>query len=411
MNNKNLNLKLNAIGRFSMSNWSNKKITVGHTSENSKLANWIEIKNFGIHQIKRYFKKNFTRNEIKKMSILDVGCADGYLIENLAKLGFKKNIGIEPRKSSISRGKNIRKILGIKDKANYYTLSIENLNKKFKTDIITCFGVLHHTSNVYKNLSRLLRCAKKQLILEGEFIPQTLYKNKKFSNQGQLKDLLYDKEFSDNNFIESKYGITLHKYESSYYDGLTKTTGIVDIPSIDSVRMHANILGYESQIVASKNFKNKLNSFRAIIVFKKNKKKRLSDEKIYSNFETKFFSTVLPIEILKKFKSMKEFKKLNFKNDHKYHHIIKNLKFNFKDKINLEFSKYYIFKMSQFKKGKIFLDKIIYKRNVDWFSCYRSFYLLFLIDQKKRVFWKKMLLSCHPSFPNTLLKKKLSFFF
>ena len=90
MNNKNLNLKLNAIGRFSMSNWSNKKITVGHTSENSKLANWIEIKNFGIHQIKRYFKKNFTRNEIKKMSILDVGCADGYLIENLAKLGFKK---------------------------------------------------------------------------------------------------------------------------------------------------------------------------------------------------------------------------------------------------------------------------------------------------------------------------------
>ena len=118
-------------------------------------------------------------------------------------------------------------------------------------------------------------------------------------------------------------------------------------------------------------------------------KKRLSDEKIYSNFETKFFSTVLPIEILKKFKSMKEFKKLNFKNDHKYHHIIKNLKFNFKDKINLEFSKYYIFKMSQFKKGKIFLDKIIYKRNVDWFSCYRSFYLLFLIDQKKKSLLEK----------------------
>ena len=34
------------------------------------------------------------------MSIID-GCADGYLIENLAELGFKKNVGIEPRKAQL----------------------------------------------------------------------------------------------------------------------------------------------------------------------------------------------------------------------------------------------------------------------------------------------------------------------
>ena len=59
---------------------------------------------------------------------------------------------------------------------------------------------------------------------------------------------------------------------------------------------------------------------------------------------------------------------------------------------------------------KKYLVKIVYKKNADWFSCYRAFYLFFLFDNKNKIFWKDMLLSCHPNFPLILLRKKLSNF-
>ena len=54
MKKNNFNLKLNAIGRFSMSNWTNNNISVGNKSENSKLANWIEVKEFGINNTRKF---------------------------------------------------------------------------------------------------------------------------------------------------------------------------------------------------------------------------------------------------------------------------------------------------------------------------------------------------------------------
>ncbi len=394
----NFYLKLNAIGRFSMSNWKNKKISVGNKSENSKLANWIEIKNFGIKNTIKYLKKNFKKYERKKLTLLDVGCADGYLTENLAKLGFKKSSGTEPRASSILRGKNIRKILNINEKCTYYPLSINQLNNKFKFDIVTCFGVLHHTNNIYNNLKKVLLTSKKILILEGEFIPENLYQNKQFRNQGQLKDLIYSE-----NLKKFEFGITLHKYESSYYDGLTDKSGIVDIPSIDSVRMHADMLGYSSKIIAKKKFDNKLNTYRAIIVFNKKNVEALNDRKVYAKYENDFIECVLPLSLLKSYSS----KKFTKRYESKYKNIVDKFKFNLTDKLNLEFAKFYLFKEKNIQEAKKYLDKIIYKKNADWFSCYRAFYLFFLFDKKKKKYWKKLLISCHPNFPIMLIKKKL----
>ena len=403
MNKSKFYLKLNAIGRFSMSNWKNKKFSVGNKSENSKLANWIDVKNFGIKKTADFIKKSFKASEREKLSLLDVGCADGYLTENLATLGFKKCAGVEPRKSSIQRGKNIRKILQIKGRAKYYPLSIGQISKKFKFDIVTCFGVLHHTNNIYKNFEKILSASKKILILEGEFIPENLYKNKEFYNQGQLKDLIYSE-----NLKEFEYGITLHKYESSYYDGLTDRTGIVDIPSIDSIRMHADMIGYSSKVIAKKSFNNKLKTYRAIIVFQKKNEELLNYKKIYAKYENDFIECCLPYHLLKKFLSKKTYKSINKSQySKKYSNIIDKFKFNFTDKLNLELAKYYLFKNLDYKKTRNYLDKIIYKKNADWFSCYRAFYLLYLFDSKKRIYWKNLLLSCHPNFPLLMLKKKL----
>ena len=94
----------------------------------------------------------------------------------------------------------------------------------------------------------------------------------------------------------------------------------------------------------------------------------------------------------------------------KYKNILEKFKFNFTDKLNLEFAKYYLFEKVDYKKSKQFLEKIIYKKNADWFSCYRAFYLLYLSDGKNKIFWKKLLLSCHPNFPTNLLKKSITNF-
>ena len=55
-----------------------------------------------------YLKKNFNKINIRKYTVCDVRCNDGYFTEKLSNLGFSKVTGIEPRSESILRGKKIK---------------------------------------------------------------------------------------------------------------------------------------------------------------------------------------------------------------------------------------------------------------------------------------------------------------
>ena len=162
------------------------------------------------------------------------------------------------------------------------------------------------------------------------------------------------------------------------------------------------------RLLQKKSFNNKLKTYRAIIVFQKKNEELLNDKKIYAKYENDFIECCLPYHLLEKFLSKKTYKSINKSQySKKYSNIIDKFKFNFTDKLNLELAKYYLFKNLDYKKTRNYLDKIIYKKNADWFSCYRAFYLLYLFDSKKRIYWKNLLLSCHPNFPLLMLKKKL----
>ena len=59
-----------------------------------------------------------------------------------------------------------------------------------------------------------------------------------------MRDLIY-------HFNEEICGLTAQKYESSYHDGSTAKTTIVNVPSTESLIMNLKILGYDKvEVVA-----------------------------------------------------------------------------------------------------------------------------------------------------------------
>lgn len=395
-------IDLNEIGRFSMSDWS---VLQNRNKIFRNKSNWDQVKIFGLKNIIKIIKKNFKSSDISRLSLIDIGCNDGYLTEQLAKLKFKEVVGIEPRKDVITRGKTIRKKLGIISRVKYCQKKISELSSLKSYDLSICSGVLHHTDNIFGNLKKILNKTNKMMILEGEFLPEHYFNNEELIQAAQLKDIIYDDLFLKKLKLKKFFGITLKKFETSTYDGSTIKTGLVEIPTINSIEQYCKLLGYEINVVSKKSFKKPFNIYRAVLCIFKSE---IDLKKINYNyeFEKNFMGTILPLRILRKFKKINKIFKFSSADLTKYSIVLNRLKYNLGDKLNLEYAKFYYSK-SDYLSTKKFLLKIINKNNSDWFSYYRSLYLMFLIDRKNKYEWKKKLFSTNPSFPVKLLKIKL----
>lgn len=121
-----------------------------------------------INLIKKRIKVNKFHNEqFKNKVVLDVGCGSGRWCVLAKQLGAKKVIGVDSSKKNVSynnkKFKNIKFVYG--DNTN---LKIEN---NF-SDITISQGVIHHTVDVFKSLSELIRVTKKNgkilLLVYGE---------------------------------------------------------------------------------------------------------------------------------------------------------------------------------------------------------------------------------------------------
>ena len=121
-----------------------------------------------INLIKKRIKINKFHNEqFKNKVVLDVGCGSGRWCVLAKQLGAKKVIGVDSSKKNVrynnKKFKNIKFVYG--DNTN---LKIEN---NF-SDITISQGVIHHTIDVFKSLSELIRVTKKNgkilLLVYGE---------------------------------------------------------------------------------------------------------------------------------------------------------------------------------------------------------------------------------------------------
>ena len=128
---------INTYGPYNHAVWTSQGITV---SNEERLSGRVELL---AKKIRECILKHFTMDEIGKLSIVDVGCYDGWILQELSDLPFLKMVGIEPRESNITKGKVIREQLSIESRVIFEIGDINSLGDQ-KFDIVICTGVLHH---------------------------------------------------------------------------------------------------------------------------------------------------------------------------------------------------------------------------------------------------------------------------
>lgn len=101
-----------------------------------------------------YFKKYLLRTNYKKAKVLEIGCGNGFLLEELKDNGIKNIYGLEPGKLSVDKAR--------KDIRNRIKVDIlrKNIFPKESFDIICCFHTLDHIVDInifLKEVNRLLK--------------------------------------------------------------------------------------------------------------------------------------------------------------------------------------------------------------------------------------------------------------
>lgn len=221
---------LNANGPYSMAIWKSGDVSVGNEEG---LAGRSE---YFIKKIRESILKTFTMDELKTMSILDIGCNDGWVLHQLSDLPFAKMVGVEPREKNIKKGETVREILKLENNVDYRVGTIETLGDE-KFDIVICCGVLYHVESIPTALRNIRNVCNKFVFIESRCI-SSKYITEELKTEIEMRDLVYQ-------FEDEICGVTAQKYESAYHDGSAAHTTIVNVPSAESLVMNLRMLGFQ----------------------------------------------------------------------------------------------------------------------------------------------------------------------
>jgi ubiquinone/menaquinone biosynthesis C-methylase UbiE len=222
---------LNANGPYSMAVWHSGEVSVGNEEGLAGRSDYF------MKLIRESILKNFTLEEIKDFSILDIGCNDGWVLHQLSDLPFKKMVGIEPRGKNIEKGKIVREILKLENSIEYREGDIESLEGEI-FDIVICAGVLYHVESIPLALRKIRNACSRMVFIESRCLSSS-YITQELKDEIEMRDLVYQ-------FNDDICGVTAQKYESAYHDGSAAYSTIVNIPSSESLMMNLNLLGFEN---------------------------------------------------------------------------------------------------------------------------------------------------------------------
>ena len=368
--------------------------------------------------ISKYYQKT---NLINK-KICEVGCNTGYfLFELIKKFKFKVATGLEPREKNIQKARFIADLNNLPESEIYFKkfdiLSCENYIPTY--DIVLMPGVLHHIGNHFLALSNLCKMTKELCIIETIVLPETIHSNK-ISNYLELdKENLYLKE-------KKYYGLTGYKFENNNLDGSSFKAGIVGIPTVNSLIMLLNEVGFSNikiyktpEELRKKIYtKNTYRDIHVVIVTASKKHEGNSTfipdvKKIQKQNEYNEFSNYIPIEIIQ---PLYEFTKKNDGQqnlpnickliiDSEYYYqedrgiyaakklatliqnsdilrIIFTFKHAFNQKISFEYAKS-CYHIKAYDISKSVANELIRTVNLDWRTVYKTYYLLALIYSKE----------------------------
>ena len=117
-------LVVNLQGPYSHGHWQ--------SNDDEILTNdtWVSRSQQIVTQIETELQQTYTPLELSKMTMLDIGCYDGWATNELQRrLGFEEAIGVEPRKKNINKGVVARETLGIKTECKFVQGSLYQLEE------------------------------------------------------------------------------------------------------------------------------------------------------------------------------------------------------------------------------------------------------------------------------------------
>jgi ubiquinone/menaquinone biosynthesis C-methylase UbiE len=420
---------LNANGPYSMAVWCSGEVSVGNEEGLAGRSDYF------IKLIRESILKNYTLDEIKKFSILDIGCNDGWVLHQLSDLPFNKMVGIEPREKNINKGCVVRKILKLENSVEYRVGDIESLkNEVF--DIVICAGLLYHVESIPLALRKVRESCRNMLFIESRIISSS-YITQELKDEIEMRDLVYQ-------FEDEICGVTAQKYESAYYDGSAAYNTIVNIPTTESLVMNLKILGFDNiDIVADADTyrrdvwkeKRPLGGVCISATLSHEPKTLETEEKRWINdYEKGLENEVLTRTFLEPLycffceqESKIEFSGnlliiynyLTSKNDISSINeellpdsnkgkfaleIVKNWRYSPYDKIALEYGKLLKHEGNFDEAIKVLKDITTKKINSDWRSVYRAFHLLSLIylelkNDKESIKYKELCIKSNNKYP------------
>jgi 2-polyprenyl-3-methyl-5-hydroxy-6-metoxy-1,4-benzoquinol methylase len=220
--------ELNAYGPYNHAVWKGRGVVISHEESLSGRAQFLAS------LFRRVLVSAFSAEEMAELTIVDVGCYDGWLLDQLSDLPFKKLVGIEPRQRNIDKGNKAREILHLHSRVEFRVGSIESLGTEV-FDVVLCTGLLHHLESVGEALRALGSICKRKLFIETMCL-SSRHITPEFVTELELKDIVY---FG----AKPLCGLSGHKFESAYYHGSAMRPGIVTIPTLSTLKMFLEQMG------------------------------------------------------------------------------------------------------------------------------------------------------------------------
>jgi len=234
---------LNALAPFDHGVWegvisTGEKVSFGVGAINESRSEWL------VDKIVSYLIDEFTLKTLETMSLLEVGSYDGWVLTQIcSRIKFLDAIGVEPRKKNIKKGEVGRKLTGIETQAHFIQGSADDVNSLFPDrdfDIVICLGVLHHVSSTYDTILSISSKASNVCIIDTLIIPP-LPKDTNIEPYVVPVDVVYYGE-------DNLWSVAAYKYESPYGDGSRANFGIVNVPSAALIEMSLRTCGFGKPI-------------------------------------------------------------------------------------------------------------------------------------------------------------------
>lgn len=440
-------IELNAYGPYNHGVWKNEK-----TGINVGKEEFLQGRSQFIFDKFQEFMSNFSKQEISQMSLIDVGSYDGWFANEIEKFfNFKRIISSEPRLKNIEKGKEVRKFLGLETNFEIRNEKFEDIQESY--DIVVCIGVLHHVDSVSRAIKKL-----SSICDVGIFLETQIYEPPKFMMSKYFGKRFFERHNS--RIIEPKdvvyltkdanlpsVAISGHKYESSYFDGSSDASQVVELPSTDGLRLNLAANGFVSTKIhtSTKEYGKRLTNknfrvYKATILSAVKSKDlgglfSLNVKDSVQTYEQEQFLNILSETTIMRLKRkqkiscryevvLRAFAKLDkfsIKNDYIYFlkenicklfkiqlheiSILKLLKYDFKNKLGFEVAKFELSR-GNVKKAEDALQSVVSSDLADWRSTYRSLFLLYLVEKAKNSgieeFYLSLLKKSNRNFPLTI---------